>query len=120
MIELFSLVKSQREKSIKIKCDNVLYWRSESRKINELIDYIKAHENKFFVDKMDITYARDCADERYVKSFDLSIWTDTDTYNFLKDKYGSLFEKYCKHIIKLDDIKFQAICNSDFSRLRIH
>ena len=120
MIELFNLIKKQREKSIKIKCDKVSYWRSESEKVNDFIEYVKTNINKFCIDKMEVVYDESAMNEIYVRSFDLILWTDKETYDYLNNDYDFLFEKYDRYTINLDDFKFYTLSDNDFSRLRIH
>lgn len=120
MIELFNLIKAKREKTIKVKCEQVSYWRSESEKVNSFIKYIEDNINKFCIDVMDIKYDTGAINDRYVKSFDLIIYTDAETYSYLEQHFASLLEKYNRYAIKLDDIKFRTLTSSDYSRLRIH
>ena len=68
----------------------------------------------------EVIYDESATNEIYVRSFDLILWTDKETYDYLNNDYDFLFEKYDRYTINLDDFKFYTLSNKDFSRLSIH
>jgi hypothetical protein len=105
MIELFTKLKEEKRKSIKIKSDNVPYWHSDG--ITELVDYITNNFDKFYVNIFDVEYAviNDIFDDEYVKVFDIEIYMNQETYDYINNNYKRVLQKYDKKIFDISYIK---------------
>ena len=117
MIELFDSIKKQREKSIKIQCGHMSYWRSDSDLIKELVEYIKSNINNFCIETFEIK-ENTIYDTNYIQSFDIVIYTNTETYNHISNKYNTLLEKYDKYTIDLTGIEFYPLSSNHKLNLR--
>lgn len=121
MIELFNLIKKARAKTIKVKCNKVAYWKSESEGIYDFVTYIENNIDKFCVDVMEVGHGVDMFSEPVIQSFDIVVHTDLETYNYIEKHFNRILDKYDKYIIDLSDINLLSLtANKDFSRLRIH
>lgn len=117
MIELFNLINEQRKKTIRINCDHVSYWRSGLEQINELVEYIRNHMDKFCVETFKVEY-NTVFDDRYVQSFDIVVQTDQKTYDYISNNFTPILEKYDKRIIDLRSIKFYPL--SENHKITLH
>lgn len=117
MIELFNLIKKQREKSIKIQCGHMSYWRSDSDLILELVEYIKNNIDNFCIETFEIK-ENTIYDVSYIQSFDIVIYTNTETYNHISNKYNTLLERYDKYTIDLTGIEFYPLSSNHKLNLR--
>ena len=118
MIELFNFLNTKRSKSVRIKTDRMAFWKTDSKRITKLIDYIKENQDLFYIQSFKIEY--DTKDgERYIKAFDVGFDTDDETYDYLYTEYMYIFEKYRYDVVSLDKLQFIK-WNKDFSTLRIH
>lgn len=118
MIELFNFLKTERSKSIRIKTDRVSFWKSDSKKIERLIDYINKHSDLFYIDCFKIEYdTRD--DEKYIKAFDLAFDMNDETYEYIYSEFKYIFDKYRKDMISISEFQFTN-WNKDFTKLKLH
>lgn len=118
MIELFNLLSKKRSKSVRIKTDRMAFWKTDSKRIMNLIDYLRNNPDLFCIQNFKIEY--DTKDgERYIKAFDIGFDTDDETYDYLYTEYMHIFEKYRNDIVSIDKMQFIK-WNKDFSTLRIH
>lgn len=121
MIELFNLIKKTRAKTIKVKCEKVLYWKSEAEGIYDFVKYIEDNIDKFCIDVMEVRHGVDMFSEPVIQSFDIVVHTDLETYNYIEKHFSRILNKYDKYIIDLSDITLLSLtAKKDFSRLRIH
>lgn len=126
MIELIALIKDKRERTLKIKCEHVSYW--SSRQISEMIEYMKNNIDKYCIDIFKVDYYSkteyefeaeyytgfelrtgtfslgNCAIPNRIKSFDIEVHMNMEEYEYLKDNYNDLIEKYYKFTVNLKDI----------------
>ena len=103
MVELFSLIK--RDNPIKIKCDNLSYWRTA--RPTDLIDYLSNNLDNFNVEKFHIEEGR-VFEDIYIKAFDIELYMDDNMYKQIMDKFQCTIAKYNKELdISLYEFKFQ-------------
>ena len=120
MIELFNLIKKARAKTIKVKCEKVAYWKSETEGIYDFVKYIEDNIDKFCIDVMEVGHGVDMFSEPIIQSFDIVVHTDTETYTYIEKNFGRILDKYDKYIINLNDVRLSSLTKNDYSRLRIH
>ena len=84
MVELFSLIK--RNNSIKIKCDNLSYWRTT--RPTDLINYLSDNLDNFNVEKFYVEEGR-VFEDIYVKAFDIELYMDDNIYKQIMNKFKS-------------------------------
>lgn len=103
MVELFSLIK--RNNSIKIKCDNLSYWRTT--RPTDLINYLADNLDNFNVEKFYVEEGR-VFEDIYVKAFDIELYMDDNIYKQIMNKFQGTIAKYNKELdISLYEFKFQ-------------
>ena len=103
MVELFSLIK--RDNPIKIKCDNLSYWRTA--RPTDLIDYLSNNLDNFNVEKFYIEEGR-VFENIYIKAFDIELYMDDNMYKKIMNKFQCTIAKYNKELdISLYEFKFQ-------------
>ena len=120
MIELFSILKKTRAKTIKVKCDKLAYWKSEAEGVYDFVKYIEDNIDKFCVEVMKIGHGVDMFSEPIVQSFDIVVHTDIETYSYIEKHFNRILEKYDKYIIDLTNIEMSPLTRKDYRRLKIH
>ena len=93
MIELFRLLRNQRNKSVKVKCDNLTYWRAT--RPTDFINYLTEHMDEYDIEVFNIEQGN-VFDMTYVKSFDIEFFTDNETYDLLMKNFQCTIGRYNK------------------------
>ena len=96
LIEILNVIKDRTEYRIQLKAERSPFYRSD--KISNLLDYIEENSDRFIKETYEITYDTRKSYE-YIKSFQLDLLTDCETYNYVKENYRSLLEHYNKDTI---------------------
>lgn len=96
LIEILNVIKDRTKYRIQLKAERSPFYRSD--KISSLLDYIEKNSDRFIKEIYEITYDTRKSYE-YVKSFQLDLLTDCETYNYVKENYRSLLERYDKDTI---------------------
>ena len=96
LIEILNVIKDRTEYRIQLKAERLPFYRSD--KILSLLDYIEENSNRFIKETYEIIYDTRKSYE-YIKSFQLDLLTDCETYSYVKENYRSLLERYNKDTI---------------------
>lgn len=104
MIELFDLLETQKTNPIKIKGENLSYWRSDTP--TALIEYLSNHIDDYNVEVFNVETGV-VFEERYIKSFDIEIYTDEKTYNKILKLFSNAIGRYNKDGIDISFYKYR-------------
>ncbi len=96
MIELFGLIK--KDKTIKIKCDNLSYWRSD--RPTELVNYIKDNQDYFHIEQFYIKEGR-VFDNIYIQAFDIELYMSDETYDQIMEKFRGTIARYNAGVVDI-------------------
>ena len=111
MVELFSIIKEQKSNRLRIRCDNLSFFRCDSP--TELIDYLKEHLDYYIVECFSVNTSIKTLDAidisaSYISSFDIDLYMSKDEYDFINEKFHRSITKYDKSPVDIEKYRFKV------------